>query len=55
MRWYSQDLKKQLNDERDNLRRVTLQREIEVKELRATLDKNVSRLSLSSRLVLTEP
>ena len=38
----SEELKKQLSDERDNLRQVSLQREIEVKELRTSLDKNAS-------------
>jgi nucleoprotein TPR len=43
----SQDLKKQLGEERENLRHITLQREIEVKELRANLDKNLEALSLT--------
>ncbi|KAH9955053.1 TPR/MLP1/MLP2-like protein-domain-containing protein [Russula dissimulans] len=37
----SQNLRHQLNEERQNTRRLTLQREVEVKELRTTIDGHV--------------
>jgi hypothetical protein len=38
---YSQDTRQQLNEERQNVRRITLQREVETKELRNTIDNQV--------------
>lgn len=37
----SQDSRQQLNEERQNVRRITLQREVETKELRNTIDNQV--------------
>ena len=34
-------MRQQLNEERQNVRRVTLQREVETKELRNTIDNQV--------------
>jgi nucleoprotein TPR len=44
---YRQDLKTQLAQERDSVRHVTLQKDIELKELHARLDRNVSPDGLS--------
>ena len=38
---YRQDLKSQLSQERETVRHVTLQRDIDVKELQSRLDKTV--------------
>lgn len=38
---YSQDLRSQLNQERDSVRHVSLQKEIEVKDLQTRLEKSV--------------
>ena len=38
---YSQDSRQQLNEERQNVRRITLQREVETKELRNAIDNQV--------------
>jgi nucleoprotein TPR len=37
----SQDMRQQLNEERQNVRRITLQREVEAKELRNSIDNQV--------------
>ena len=37
-------MRHQLNEERQNVRRLTLQREVEVKELRNTIDSQVCQL-----------
>lgn len=37
----SQDMRQQLNEERQNVRRITLQREVETKELRNTIENQV--------------
>ncbi|KAG6376921.1 hypothetical protein JVT61DRAFT_953 [Boletus reticuloceps] len=41
----TQDLKSQLSQERENLRHITLQRDIDVKELQSRLDKTTEQLS----------
>ncbi|KAF8443123.1 hypothetical protein L210DRAFT_3620711 [Boletus edulis BED1] len=41
----TQDLKSQLSQERENLRHITLQRDIDVKELQSRLDKTTGQLS----------
>lgn len=38
---YSQDLRTQLTQERESVRRITLQRELDLKELQNKLDKAV--------------
>jgi len=38
---YSQDLRSQLSQERDSVRHVSLQKEIEVKDLQTRLEKSV--------------
>jgi hypothetical protein len=43
----SKDLKAQLSQERDNLRHVSLQKDMEVKELQSRIDKTVRPLSPS--------
>ncbi|KAF8265884.1 hypothetical protein EI94DRAFT_1734451 [Lactarius quietus] len=40
----SQDTRQQLNEERQNVRRITLQREVETKELRNTIDNQTREL-----------
>jgi len=40
-KFFSQDQRQQLNEERQNVRRITLQREVETKELRNTIDNQV--------------
>ncbi|KAH9953818.1 hypothetical protein BC827DRAFT_1159057 [Russula dissimulans] len=42
----SQNLRHQLNEERQNTRRLTLQREVEVKELRTTIDGHVCAITV---------
>jgi hypothetical protein len=42
----SQDSRQQLNEERQNVRRITLQREVEAKELRNTIDSQVCTLNM---------
>ena len=39
---YSQDLRTQLSQERDSVRHLTLQKDLELKELRNRIDKDVS-------------
>nr|UPW42857.1 nucleoprotein MLP2 [Hypsizygus marmoreus] len=41
----TQDLRTQVSQERDNVRHITLQKEIELKELQTRLDKNVQEFS----------
>lgn len=39
--FYSQDLRSQLSQERDSVRHISLQKEIEVKDLQTRLEKSV--------------
>jgi nucleoprotein TPR len=51
---HSQDLRSQLGQERDSVRHVSLQKEIEVKDLQTRLEKSV-RMSSSTHLHVTNP
>jgi len=51
---YSQDLRSQLSQERDSVRHVSLQKEIEVKDLQTRLEKSV-RVSSSTHPYVTNP
>ena len=48
----SQDLRSQLSHERDSVRHISLQKDIEVKDLQTRLEKSVS-ISFSSHLHAT--
>ena len=45
---YSQDLRGQLGQERDSVRYISLQKEIEVKDLQTRLEKSVCKIYYTS-------
>lgn len=49
---YSQDLKNQLTQERESVRHVTLQKDIEVKELHARLDTTIADFARTRELLV---
>jgi len=51
---YSQDLRSQLSQERDSVRHVSLQKEIEVKDLQTRLEKSVH-MNSSTHPYVTNP